>query len=177
MVRRLRIFFISIFVMYLWFTPGQLIIPAMDTWSPTYDGLFQGGQRVLALIILVLGVESLLRLTSREDLLSGLYYLATPFQWLGVDRQKFIIRVLLTLEMVNQQGPLVKQDKIKLRNFRQYLTRVSDYLADHFNAVNRDSVDAQPMSVEIKALPGWLQWLIPISMVVLFQISSGIKLQ
>ncbi|MDH5258174.1 MAG: hypothetical protein OEX07_09195, partial [Gammaproteobacteria bacterium] len=33
MIKRLRIFFVSILIMYLWFTPGQLIWPVLASWS------------------------------------------------------------------------------------------------------------------------------------------------
>jgi len=168
MIKRLRIFFISIFIMYLWFTPGQLIWPVLEGWSPTYDGLFMGLQRVAALIILVLGVESLLRLTDRLEIIVGLYYLATPFKCLGIDRKRFVIRVLLTLEAAGLPFLPEYNEKFEFKNVGRYLEKVSEHLAEGFGRAVDQKVDMREMEIEIKALPGWIQWLIPFSMAVLF---------
>ena len=173
MIKRLKIFFISILIMYLWFTPGQLLWPPLDHWSPTYEGLYQGLQRIVALILMVLGVEALLRLTNRSDLLVGLYYLATPFQWLGVRREQFIIRVLLTMEAVQPKEKPQANYYFSWRKFPEYLDRVAQGLADRFNQVSEQELKFHPVEIEIKSPPGWLQWLIPISMTLLFLNAGG----
>ena len=182
MVKRLRIFFLSIFIMFLWFTPGQLIWPALDEWSPTYDGLIQALQRIFALILLVLGVETLLRLTDRPSLLVGLYYLATPFKWLGINQSRFIIRVLLTLEAASGNSiprpgkqKLDKEnsnDKFDIRKVGVYLNNVSEQLAEKFNVAANLEIETKEVEFEINPLPSWIQWLIPIIIAALFLITS-----
>lgn len=187
MVKRLRIFFLSLFIMYFWFTPGQLIWPMLDTWSPTYEGLTQGLQRISALIILVLGVESLLRLIDRAGLLTALYYLATPFQYVGVRRERFIIRVLLTLEAAEMQVPqtalrnnknsdaeLKLKQKFRLKNINQYITIISQRLADKFSLAANHSEDIDEVVFEIASLPNWIQWLIPLMIAALFIVLNNL---
>ena len=176
MIKRLRIFFFSIFIMYLWFTPGQLIWPPFDTWSPTYDGLAQGAQRIIALIILVLGVETLLRLLDRAELLVALYYLATPLQHVGVNRDRFIVRVLLTLEAVEQKPVQDQVSQFGIKNINSYLGQISQRLADEFNLASGCVEDNREVAFEIKALPNWIQWLIPFMIATLFLSLNGINL-
>jgi len=174
MIKRLRIFFLSIFIMYFWFTPGQLVWPLLDRWSPTYDGLAQGMERILALIILVLGVESLLRLMSRSELLVGLFYLATPLLRFGINRERFIVRVLLTLEAVNVQPSLDSNNhrfemrQFKVRQISQYLAKISEMLAARFSLAENQSLNIEELVVEIKSPPGWIQWLIPLALFIIF---------
>ena len=39
---RLRWLWISLLVVYLWFTPGQALFTLFPDWSPTYEGLLHG---------------------------------------------------------------------------------------------------------------------------------------
>ncbi len=167
MIKRLRIFFLSLFVMYLWFTPGQLVFPSLDSWSPTFEGLAQGAQRIMALIILVLGVESLLRLLDRAALLTGLYYLATPFKFFGVKRERFIVRVLLTLEAAEirtkpKKSPLPSSFAFKIKKIDQYLSEIGRRLAERMRLAAEPPAEIEPLTFEIMPLPHWIQWLIPL---------------
>lgn len=179
MIKRLRIFFVSIFIMYLWFTPGELLFPGFVSWSPTFEGLWYGIQRILALVIMVLGVECLLRLTDRTALLCGLYYIAYPFKWLGVDRNRFIIRILLTLEAVDSTGMPGEKMAFKLKHAKKYFSAVSIQMVNKFqlaaaNSDGRQPTDFQPIDFELEKLPHWLQWLIPITISVIFLIATGV---
>lgn len=184
MIKRLRIFFVSILIMYLWFTPGQLIWPVLASWSPTFEGLMQGAQRISALVILVLGVESLLRLVDRSSLLVGLYYFASCFRWIGFDRERLIIRVLLTLEFAEstlfvdnddvEKNQVKTKGQFKFNNIAPYLDSISERLAKSFSVAAHKNIDVSEIEIDVDGLPGWLQWLIPISMVVLFTNASVI---
>jgi hypothetical protein len=67
LVKRLRWFFLSILILFIWFTPGS---PANHTDGSTFimsTGLMMGLQRILALIIVVGYSGLLLRLSSRAE--------------------------------------------------------------------------------------------------------------
>jgi len=179
MVKRLRIFFISLFIMYLWFTPGQLIWPVLDRWSPTLEGLAQALERIGALVLLVFAVESLLRLLNRSELLTGLYFMATPLQCMGVNRERFIVRVLLTLEAVKspsfqQTDTPGQMPAFKLRQLNQYTRQVSQQLVDKIIELENQSMNMREVAFAIIPLPHWSQWLIPLLIITLF---VGLNLQ
>jgi energy-coupling factor transporter transmembrane protein EcfT len=100
LVKRLRWFFLSILILFIWFTPGS---PAIHTDGSTPimgTGLMMGLQRILALIIVVGYSGLLLRLSSRAEIITGIYTLLTPLKKLGVDSGKLAVRLGLVLEYV-----------------------------------------------------------------------------
>jgi len=168
MIKRLKIFFISIFIIYLWFTPGQLVFPALDNWSPTYEGMIFGLERVLALCLLVIAVETLLRLMNRSTILCGLYYLATPFTLLGFSREKFIVRMMLTLESVIDFGSGKKKTNQPKKDFGDYIESVSERLVMRMEMALLEDVEHEPMTFNLTPLPAWYQWLVPVAIAALF---------
>lgn len=168
MLRRMKIFFLSIFLLYTWFTPGKLLIPDFDTWSPTVEGVMYGGERVLALVILILAVDCFLSLLSREKILNALYYFFVPLHIVGFNRERFMLRTLLTLEAVgdNEFAAHVKKNS-EIKSFSQYLNQLSQTF---------QSLIVNPLPVEEKKEivihviepPKQLQYLIPLIMLCLF---------
>jgi len=109
MMGRLRILFISIASLYFWFTPGQLIVPIMGQVSPTYQGLWQGIERIYALMLLLIASRALIDVVPRSDLVAGLYCLARPLQWCGVSRERLVVRLILTMDSVFEEQRLLRQ--------------------------------------------------------------------
>ena len=98
---RLKYLFLSIAVLYLVLTPGE---PLWSGWagaiSPSVEGAVEAAQRVAALGFLVVAVQWLMRTLGRDELLGGIIRLLGPFRWLGLDVDRFALRLVLTLEMV-----------------------------------------------------------------------------
>ena len=166
MLKRMKIFYFSILLIYLWFTPGEIIFSLFENWSPTYEGLFQALERILALGLLVFAVETLLRLTPRNLLLTGLYYLAAPLVLLGLNRDQFIVRIMLTLDLVSSDQQTQAQDD-KLA-FNQYLNNVTQHLADKITDTINMKTSNDPMIFELQAPPNKMQWMWPVSLLILF---------
>lgn len=178
MIKRMRYFYISIGVMFLWFTPGELIFPFVADWSPTFEGLFIAAQRIIALAILVLGVECLLRLTSRSSLIVGLYYFSWPFTFLGVDRERFIIRVLLTMDYADSNNFNIDSEQKPTKKFTSYIDLMSSCLADKINHASHSSVAiSKPITVNLQTLPSWQQWLLPVALVSAFMLVSRLSME
>jgi len=176
MLKRMRVFYVSILIIYLWFTPGEIMFSVFDSWSPTYEGLHQAMERILALCLLVVAVETLLRLTSRNLILTGLYYLATPFVILGLKRDQFIVRLMLTLDLV-AADPVIRGPKIKSptrkQSFSHYFDDITQRIADKITDTINMKVKTEPMIFELDAPPNKLQWIWPVSLFFLFWIVSG----
>lgn len=99
LLRRLRWFFLSIAVVYLLFTPGRLLLSAWS-WGPTLEGVTEGGQRIVSLVLIVLAVNLLLRTTSQPQLISAILWCLTPLGWCGIPRERIAVRMALTLDAV-----------------------------------------------------------------------------
>jgi len=166
MLKRMKVFYFSILLIYLWFTPGEIIFSFFDSWSPTYEGLFQALERIFALCLLVFAVETLLRLTPRKLLLTGLYYLAAPFVLLGLNRDQFIVRIMLTLDLVSSDPKV--QVKNKKQAFKDYLNDITQRLADKIADTINMKTTSEPMIFELQAPPSKMQWMWPVSLFVLF---------
>lgn len=166
MLKRMKVFYFSILLIYLWFTPGEIIFSLFENWSPTYEGLFQALERILALCLLVFAVETLLRLTPRHLLLTGLYYLATPLVLLGLNRDQFIVRVILTLDLVSSDHESKPKDS--QQGFKPYLNNVTQRLADKITDTIHMKASTEPMTFELQAPPNMTQWMWPLCLLILF---------
>jgi energy-coupling factor transporter transmembrane protein EcfT len=171
LLRRLRWLLLSLMVIYLWFTPGPALIPLLGALSPSQSGLALGLLRVGLLVVLVAAVSLLLERTPREQLLTGIYWLATPLQWLGLSRERLALRMVLVLETVPQVQPLVQPAQAAAgEHGTRALRRVGRVAADLFAAAVERAEHAPCRTVEVRAdsAPPLVQWLYPIGLAALF---------
>ncbi len=168
MLRRMKIFFASIVLLYTWFTPGRLLLPELDTWSPTWEGVMSGSERVMALVVLVLAVDSFLLLLPREKILAALYFFFYPLHVLGFDRQRFMLRTLLTLEAVQANRPILADKSAGSEHgFSHYLDRLAASIAGLLRESENLALHRQ-CTVDVgEPPPGW-QYAIPLSLAMVF---------
>lgn len=102
LLRRTRWLFVVLFLAYAWALPGAGLWPGLGALSPTVEGLQYGALRVARLALMLLGLAVLLALTSRSQMIYGLYFLSWPLARLGFDRRAFAVRMGLTLEYVER---------------------------------------------------------------------------
>lgn len=101
-IKRMHLFFISIFIIYAFGTPGEYIQQFPLNYSPTYEG-FQLGLLQIAKLLIALAMLSILFATStKENLMSGLYLLLSPLKLLGLNIERFTARLILTLDYVEE---------------------------------------------------------------------------
>src|SRR3569832_2704082 len=77
MMRRMRWLWLSLVVIYFWFTPGVAVVHVPDAWAAwvqTVEGLALGGLRIAELALMVVTAGLLLHLTSREQLFAALQW-------------------------------------------------------------------------------------------------------
>lgn len=98
LMRRTRWLMAVLLLTYAYTLPGAPLWPALDWMSPSVVGLQQGALRVGRLALMLVGLALLLASTSRPRLVYGLYALARPLTWLGLDRRAFAVRLGLTLD-------------------------------------------------------------------------------
>lgn len=163
MLKRLRWFFFSLLVLFFWFTPGTplLDLGISQRWIPTREGLVFGSERTVALVLVVLAVNYLLRTTSREHLLLAIYFLTKPLSWTGTDlRERFAVRLALVLETVGSAQSMLSE----IRQ-RQPSTRMSlNYWGRLAGSLVRESLaeaDAAALTVtqlRVGGAPPWWQW-------------------
>ena len=97
---RLRWFYLSIAVLYLWFTPGAALAPALGAWSPSLEGLAQGSGRVAVLVLLLAAVRLLFHISRRDELVAAIAWWSRPLIRLGLDPNRLGLRLVLALELL-----------------------------------------------------------------------------
>jgi len=98
-IARLRWLLLSIFVLYLGFTPGT----PLASWLPglSWEGLAEGGRRVMVLLCLITAVYWLLVTTPVPSLVGAFSQLLRPLTWVGVPVAPFTRRLALTLSAID----------------------------------------------------------------------------
>ncbi|MBS1209611.1 MAG: hypothetical protein H6R19_2009 [Proteobacteria bacterium] len=102
-LRRLRFIFLALLILFAWQTPGTMILPALGSFSPTWDGLRATTEPALRLLAIVSVVALMLRHLSIEDWVNSLFVLVFPLRLLGLDPERFAVRLRLVLDYVERR--------------------------------------------------------------------------
>lgn len=95
---RLKWLFLALFVLYLGYTPGDPLITALPGLSA--EGLHEAARRATILAILLAAVQALLAATSTPHLVEALRQLLRPLRRLGLEGDRFALRLALVLAQV-----------------------------------------------------------------------------
>jgi energy-coupling factor transport system permease protein len=98
LLRRTRWVAFSLLLIYAWATPGRAVLGGMGVLSPTWEGLLDGAMQLARLLCALAGLAVLLSSLTRGQLVGGLYTLTAPLRLLGLSRERFAVRLALTLE-------------------------------------------------------------------------------
>lgn len=98
LIKRTRWILIVLLFIYAYTTPGGAALSQFGIWSPTWEGLSDGATQLGRLLSVLAGLAILLTLLSQVRLIGGLYSLMYPLRWLGLSRERFSVRLALTLE-------------------------------------------------------------------------------
>lgn len=140
LARKLRWFFLSIVILYFWFYPGMDLLPSLGRFSPSVEGVNQAALRISSLLVVISYSGFLLLLTPRDDLVSGIQYLLSPLGFIGIDSQRFALRLGLVLSIVPQMSKQqhLPGEKKKINNVSELIDRAADMIksaseqANHF---------------------------------------------
>jgi len=162
MLRRMRWFFLSIFLIYLFMTPGEPIISVLapPSWLPTQEGVLAAIHRISVLILMVLAVHWLLLYTPRQALVSALYQLVWPLGCLGLSRERFAVRVGLVFEAMEPVQQLVAHRAVQVKGGDKDLNRYANIAAGLMTDIIAlsDKVECRSIDVDVATTPPPLQW-------------------
>ncbi len=156
LARKLRWFFLSIVILYFWFYPGMDLLPSLGRFSPSVEGVNQAALRISSLLVVISYSGFLLLLTPRDDLVSGIQYLLSPLGFIGIDSQRFALRLGLVLSIVPQMSEQqhLPGEKKKINNVSELIDRAADMIksaseqANHFELNDTVNIE-QPSQLGI----------------------------
>ncbi len=175
MVIRLRWLLVAILLVYGWWTPGELLWPALDRFSPTLQGIGFGLIRIVALVCIVSAVHFLLQVTERGQLVAALMLLSAPF--LGpLARERFAVRVLLTLEAVVPVQAMLSAALQQKPGQARGLSRLVFHANNVYSGVlaQADKSVSSVIDISEPDAPPAVQWLIPLLLAVLIGFLAGL---
>ena len=118
-LKRLKWFFLVLIIIFAFNTPGEHVLTSSTSISPTYEGLIAGGTQALRIMVMLATLSLVMACNTRQQLISGFYFLFSPLNYLGLDVARFAARLWLTLYYVESQ-----QEKDK-QQFFSYLKNMS----------------------------------------------------
>jgi hypothetical protein len=123
LLRRSRWLLLSLFVLYLLATPGEYLPGFWGDIGLTREGVQQGGEQIGRLLALLASLALLHQLAGTPGLLAGLYWWLKPVPW----RDSTVVRLMLVLEMVEQQRKLNWREWLMPTQTTDALPEQSDY--------------------------------------------------
>ncbi len=115
LLKRSRWLIASLVLLFALATPGVYILPALGGYGPTTEGLWLGMEHLMRLLFVLATLSVLLHLTGVEGLVAGLHGMILPLAWLGLDRSRLSVRLMLVLQYVEKSPPG--------RHWREWLER------------------------------------------------------
>ena len=163
LLRRARWLFLSLLILYFWFSPGRALLPYYG--MPTVEGIEEGALRIAALILLTFAVHLLLQTTARAQLVAALCWLARPFNLFSGAGDRFAVRLALTLETVNRTHDL-SGGRLPAGDGASRWRRITDTAGTLFQtAVARaESTPVQVITLPESYHPPLYQWLYPLAL-------------
>lgn len=108
LLKRLKWFFIILLLIYMFTTPGEYILAWPFTFQPTYEGVWMGFAQVLRIALIIAMLSIIYQQNTKKALVSGLYACMQPLSYIGVDVDRFAVRLWLTLNYVDAPGNHMK---------------------------------------------------------------------
>lgn len=164
-VKKLRFFYLSLFLLYGWFYGGEPVWPALGDWSPAFDGLIEACLRVAALILFLAWFFVLIRSLSRNDLLCGIRQLIAPLGLLRVDTQRVALRMVLTLDALADVNAIVAEVRQRYpggKAIRRWADVAADVLAATLREADAATERHAPAMPSQPRIPPWYQWSAPV---------------
>lgn len=161
-ILRLRWFWLSIALLYGLMTPGESLLVVSSHLIVTKTGLFQGLERCLGLIVVLLYFSLLTSQLTATQWQDALYWMVSPLRFLGISVEKISLRLSLTMQVATEiQKKLATNQKKQsiVRSIRQ----LPDWLSDLFNQALVEADAQMVVDTEIELLsPRLWEWMIPL---------------
>ncbi len=111
LIKRMRWLFLSLLLVYAFATPGEYLAFLPLNVAPSFEGLHLGLMQIAKLLIAVASLSALFASASKSQLMAGLWTLLSPLRLVGLNVERFTVRMLLTLHYVEK---MAVQNKLKL---------------------------------------------------------------
>lgn len=127
-ILRFKWFFLVMLLIFSFNTPGE----HMSFWpfaiSPSYEGVWAGLTQILRVMLMLAALNLILACNTRQELISGFYFIFSPLKYFGLKIERFVARLWLTLHYVDLQNEASsKQDFMsQLKNMAQCKTDESN---------------------------------------------------
>ncbi|MBI4988069.1 MAG: hypothetical protein HZC23_04535 [Rhodocyclales bacterium] len=105
LLKRTRWLIVSLVLLFALATPGRYLLPALGSLGPTAEGVRLGCEHLMRLLFVLAILAVLLQATGVEGLVAGLHGLMRPLSWLGLDRGRVAVRLMLVMHYVEQSPP------------------------------------------------------------------------
>lgn len=169
LARKLRWFFLSIVILYFWFYPGMDLLPSLGRFSPSVEGVNQAALRISSLLVVISYSGFLLLLTPRDDLVSGIQFLLSPLGLIGIDSQRFALRLGLVLSIVPQMSEQLHLpgEKKKINNVSELIDRAADMIKSASEQANHFELnDTVNINIEQPSHLGITDILVPLFLLI-----------
>lgn len=105
LLKRTRWLILSLVLLFAVATPGVYLLPSLGSFGPTEEGVRLGFEHLMRLVFVLATLAVLLQITGVEGLVAGLHGLMRPLSWLGLDRGRVAVRLMLVMHYVEQSPP------------------------------------------------------------------------
>jgi len=145
LIKRVRFLLIAIVVFFAGFTPGEALLVSLPGISPSREGAIFAMEHAGRLLGVVCCVAILLERLPVNRLVTGLYALLRPFEYVGLPAKGLAVRLLLVMRYVESASP---------RGWREWLRDDSDteLSAIHLGRERLGLMEAGVAAVGIAAL-------------------------
>lgn len=102
LLRRARWLLLSIALVFVFATPGELMFAALGSASPTFEGVWLAMSHVAKLVSLLALLALLLEFTPHDTMIAGLHGLFGPLAAVGFPRDRLALRLMLVLRYAEE---------------------------------------------------------------------------
>ena len=159
-LRRVRWLLLSLLLLFLWFTPGELVFVSFGALSPTWQGVQTAAHRIGVLLVMVWAAAALLGGLQPRELASALRRLLLgPLRNSATER--FAERVgLLLAELPEVEARVRATLREKEMSFSQRAAKLFVFVENYAES------GSEPPATALRMVPiPYLQWLLPVLMV------------
>lgn len=173
MIWRLKWLYLSILIVYGWFTPGPVLFEQTlidSRFLPSINGLYSGLLRVSVLVAIVSMVSALLQTSERSEMVSAVAWLTRPFIIMGLNPQQFSLLLVLTLERVLELQKLIQREMRRLEEKANLFTRATTLLDRLLMDIESSAMTLEEEQIVLPAMmaPAIWQWLMPVLLAIVF---------
>lgn len=102
-IKRFKWLFVVMIMIFSLNTPGEHVTAWPFSFAPTYEGIAAGLTQVLRIIVMLAAISLILASNTRQQLISGFYFILMPLSVFGLRAERFAVRLWLTLHYVELQ--------------------------------------------------------------------------